>query len=413
MTKTKTKTVLLTGLALALISSFAVLSPWRVGAASTISLGAEALLPGAGDRDAYAPSVAFGADKYLVSWQVGRATTGDLVAAMVDSSGAPEGQLITLSNAADDQERPRAAFGAGVFFVVWQDLRNGRDYDLYGARVSTAGVVLDPQGIAIAAGEKNQANPAVAFDGTHFVVVYEDRQSGRYEVHSKRVSSDGQLVDSAPLVVARHDSRHRFEPAIACRADGHCLVIWCGNIPMSSGNDVRSGGSLITAGALVSEYTLDGDDNTTWGNRHNPLDLAGDGAGWLAVWQTFHPVGRSGTQNTPSRISIDAAGALGSPATITNSAVIAPAVVHDGDSFVVAFGAQREDTNVSSFFDSVHLRKLDGSDELHVAGSFDAPAKAIKIASDGAQRGLVVYEKHPAISSEPIRVGVRPFFTAR
>ena len=53
--------------------------------------------------------------------------------------------------APDDQEEPSVVANGNGYFVVWADKRNysSTEYDIYGARVSATGEVLDPTGIPI------------------------------------------------------------------------------------------------------------------------------------------------------------------------------------------------------------------------------------------------------------------------
>ena len=76
---------------------------------------------------------------------------------MLDPAG------IRICAAADLQEWPAVAFDGSNFLVVWQDLRNGGDYDVYGARVSEAGELLDPGGFAVVrrAGNVSPAKPGI------------------------------------------------------------------------------------------------------------------------------------------------------------------------------------------------------------------------------------------------------------
>lgn len=72
-----------------------------------------------------------------------------------------------LQGAAGDQLHVAVAFDGSNYLVVWEDHRSSGS-DIYGARVTPAGTVLDPGGIAISAGSGDQINPAAAFDGTNF-----------------------------------------------------------------------------------------------------------------------------------------------------------------------------------------------------------------------------------------------------
>ena len=70
------------------------------------------------------------------------------------------------------------AFGGSSYLVVWQDGRpRTSNDDIYGARVSQAGVVLDPNGIPISAHLYPESRPTVAFDGSNFLVTWEDLRS--------------------------------------------------------------------------------------------------------------------------------------------------------------------------------------------------------------------------------------------
>jgi len=57
---------------------------------------------------------------------------------------------VTHFRAIDDQESPAVAFDGTNYLVVWQDERHAaHDQDIYGARVDLSGNVLDPDGIFI------------------------------------------------------------------------------------------------------------------------------------------------------------------------------------------------------------------------------------------------------------------------
>ncbi|MCX7806769.1 MAG: hypothetical protein N3A38_16520, partial [Planctomycetota bacterium] len=106
------------------------------------TLSPEKVLPLHEDRDAYTPCAAKVGDAYIVAWQSGRLAPGDLregfrfkgdiVGCRVDKSGnVLDAAPFAICEAGDLQERPRAAAGRDVALVVWHDLRNGKDWDVY------------------------------------------------------------------------------------------------------------------------------------------------------------------------------------------------------------------------------------------------------------------------------------------
>jgi hypothetical protein len=196
------------------IALSALLALGSVFALTRPAVGADSLATATPGHDAYTPAVAFGENSYLIVWQSGQIAAGDLregfrcigdiVACRVDKAGKlVSTEPLVVCGADDLQAKPQLAFGGGGFLVVWQDLRNGKDWDVYAARVSPEGEVLDPDGFLVSGGKHNQAKPRVVWDGKTFLVVWQDFRSGRrYEVRSARVSPDGEVVDADGVQVA-------------------------------------------------------------------------------------------------------------------------------------------------------------------------------------------------------------------
>lgn len=148
------------------------------------------------------PAAAFGKGVFLVAWSDGtrqlEQPTADIYCARIDAATGkaldPAG--VRVCAAAGLQECPAVAFDGTNFLVAWQDLRGGADYDVYAARVDPAGKVLDPDGFPVAAGKANQARPAVAAAGGHFVVCWMDaRQYPVYGLYAARVGPGGKVLD--------------------------------------------------------------------------------------------------------------------------------------------------------------------------------------------------------------------------
>jgi hypothetical protein len=74
---------------------------------------------------------------------------------------------------AGDQHAPRIAFDGTNYLVVWYGyVAGGAASNIYGARVTLGGTVLDPAGIEISTAFGYQLGPSVAFDGTNYLVVW-------------------------------------------------------------------------------------------------------------------------------------------------------------------------------------------------------------------------------------------------
>jgi hypothetical protein len=142
------------------------------------------------------PVVAWdGKGTYLVVWQQGRfyhqGQHADILAARVDSSGRVlDREPIVICSVEASQEQPQVAYSAGRFLVAWHDLRNGRDWDVYAARLTPAGKVLEPDGVLIAGGRQNQASPVLSPAADGFLVVWQ-HYDRHYQLQAAKLPAAG------------------------------------------------------------------------------------------------------------------------------------------------------------------------------------------------------------------------------
>jgi hypothetical protein len=378
------------------------------------------LLPLHKERDCYRPAVGFGNDIYLAAWQAGMMKEGDLVGCRMDKAGKVlDARPFVISNAKDDQEKPRVSFAGGNFLVVWQDLRNERDYDVYCARVSPEGRTLDDKGILVAGGAHNQVSPRVAWDGRVFLVVWEDFRSGsHYEIYGARVSSDGKVLDPKGIEIAGSEKSylHRTTPAVASVGEGKSLVVWGSSF--SHGQGDRFGATFVTDGKPKNAFTV----SQTGGKpitRRVPsagvrMNIAAGPEGYMVAWRSWASVGRSpGPTRDATALVIDGEGKLGKTFFFPGSSYIMdPDIVWDGTAYAAAWYQQEKRPKVKNQpHDRVRTirMKQDGTavgSQVVVSGTFQNPAKAPAVAADGEGRVLVVYEKHPATGDVPIKIGM-------
>ena len=279
--------------------------------------------PAAGQQR-YAPAVAFDGTTYLVVWQELRSgASRDIYAARVSEAGVVLDPLgIPISKAAGAQGAPAVTFDGSSFVVVWQDDRSSTGPDVYGARVSAAGVLLDPGGIPISSGPGAQLMPAVAGTGAGSLVVWTDGS----DIRGARVGPAGAVLDPAGLTVSAA-AGVQLDPALAFGVAGS-LVVW---------EDHRNGGADLY-GARVSPAgaVLDPVGVAVAADARDERNaaVAFDGAGFFAAWDV-------GSDVQARRVS--AAGALLGPGPIPLAAAsgsqMRPALAFDGANYLAVWQA--------------------------------------------------------------------------
>jgi hypothetical protein len=318
------------------------------------------------------PAVAHGGGNFLVVWQDDRGTTTDVLGTRVSSTGAVQDSLgIAISTEKNDQGSPAVAFDGTSFLVVWQDKRSGT-WDIYGARVSTAGVVQDTTGTAISTATSLQQRPAVAFDGTHYLVVWEDRRSGAWDIYGSRVSTAGLALDSSGIAISTA-SGDQQEPAVAFGSTGY-LVTWQDKRSVSDWNIygarvTTAGGLLDTTGKAISNSA----------NDQQLPDVAFDGTNFLVVWQDD----RNGAASTRWDIfgaRVSTAAVVLEPAGIAISSYStdlhdqkAPAVAFDGTNHLVAWQDDRNATTKPVTWDVYAARVSTAGAVVTTSGSASFP----------------------------------------
>ncbi len=222
------------------------------------------------------PRAAFGSGVYLVAWQEGWPGlngTADIVAVRLEAGSLkpPDAAPIKVCGAPESQSLPAVAAGADAFLVVWQDFRNGKDYDVRGAVVDAKTGKIRVPDFEIAARPRNQARPAAAWTGRHFAVVWQEaRGRDAYGIAGVRVSAEGRVLDAEPILYA--ETGH--SPTVRASA-GKLLVAWSdGQTASGCMADAETGKPIKNVGAK-------GKMNT---RCPNDISLADDGQGnFMAV----------------------------------------------------------------------------------------------------------------------------------
>ena len=93
------------------------------------------------------------------------------------------------------------------------------------ARVTPSGTVLDPAAIRISSGYA--ASPAVASGGTNSLIVWlgENPDGGRYGLYGRRINPSGAVLDPNPIAIFSSTATYANEPAVAFDGTNY-LVAW-------------------------------------------------------------------------------------------------------------------------------------------------------------------------------------------
>jgi hypothetical protein len=162
---------------------------------------------------------------------------GDVQRGGVSGSGAvldPGG--IVISSAPGNQSKPRVVFSGGNYVVAWVDQRSGTD--IYGARVSSAGVVQEPSGVSLVTGLSSDPDPVLVTNGTQVALAWKEFVDGRTRLRGLRSDDGGEHWRDVELADTAGPSDH---PRLLAAGEGF-LVFW--NTPSypsrSSSSSARS-----------------------------------------------------------------------------------------------------------------------------------------------------------------------------
>ncbi|MCK4941825.1 T9SS type A sorting domain-containing protein [candidate division WOR-3 bacterium] len=228
------------------------------------------------------PSVTSDGTGYLVAWQDERSGTPDIYGTRIDAAGVvldPAGILIC--NAVNGQLMPSVACDGNNYFAIWQDARDttSNQYDIYGARINTNGILIDTNAIAISAETSSQLTPSVTFDGTNFFVVWEDRHAQSLGIYGARVNTAGFILDPGGIAISGIPNLPEWNPSVTFNGTNY-LVVW---------GDDRNGTYPDIYGARVDQSgtvldTLNIPICVTSGVKEMPA-VASDGSDFLVVWE--------------------------------------------------------------------------------------------------------------------------------
>jgi hypothetical protein len=288
------------------------------------------------------PAAAFDGTKYLIVWEDDRVSpTSDIYGSIITTNPSnPNPYIIVISAASDWQWYPAVVIGDSLYLVVWIDERSGNP-DIYGTRIKTNGEVLDPGGIEISSTSEDQENPKVAFDGTNFLVCWDDERTSDNDIYCARIDQQGNVIDGDGILITASNYDQVF-PAV-CFGGMNYFVVW----QDFRGNDDDIYGARITPSGTVLDPNGIVISNAA-GDQEDPK-VSYDGSNFLVVWDDE----RSGVDDvygarvTPAGTILDPNGI---PISTANDQQEYASVVFNGTNFLVAWDDFRNNTDTADVY---------------------------------------------------------------
>jgi hypothetical protein len=194
-------------------------------------------LAGLATGDQAAPSIARGAEGWLVAWADRRAmlfsnaspeSAQDIFAVRLDAAGQRiESVPLALSLAPGADTDPLVAWNGSNWLVAWKakPATNAPwNSALVGVRVSASGQRLDSTPLTLLAYSFSEiGGTAIASDGANWVVAAQGTSGGSANLRAARVSAAGIVLDSTPVTLLPEGPLMTFELAYA---QGSFLLVW-------------------------------------------------------------------------------------------------------------------------------------------------------------------------------------------
>jgi hypothetical protein len=397
-------------------------------------LGPETVLTTQENKDAYKPTAAFLGGSYLVIWKSGILAPGDMregfkyQSDIVACKVGKDGQVVdktpwVISKAKGLQDAPQITANKEMALVVWQDLRNGQDWDTYGARIDAGGKVLDPGGFLIAGGANNQAKPRVAWDGKTFVVVWMDMRNGKnYNIYATRVRADGPSAGSAQAKVVDPDgiqvtTKGDYDPAICSSGDGRSFILSCNGRWRYDRSDSSQSAGFLEGGKYTAVHPFT-DPCDFRGNT--PYFAAAGKDCYLYAWRNEHWNGRA--QGVPDyTATLCGKDGLKKKSFQLEGAphlIFSADIVWDGSAFVAAYAEYRWKGKYEYKYAQGVAKEGVLASRISPEGALLGPAMVVSdvekepstnptVASDGAGQTLIAYEKQPKTGDVAIQIAFR------
>ncbi len=223
----------------------------------------------------------------IIAWQDSRGSNYDIYAQRIDPAGVVlwTASGVPICTASYDQVSPvLVSDGSGGAIVIWQDRRNGSDYNIYAQKIGASGTTQwTSNGVAICQAASDQTSvTAVGDTDGGAIVTWQDQRNGNYDIYAQRVDSSCDPLWTANGVSICTAAGHQISPVIVEDGSGGAIVAWPDG--RSDANYDVYGQRVNSAGA--TRWTINGVPICTAPDDQSSLSAISDGTGGAIVaWQ--------------------------------------------------------------------------------------------------------------------------------
>jgi len=205
-----------------------------------------------------------GAGGTVLVWQDRRSGTYDNVYAQrLNISGTPlwTADGIAVAPVTANQYYPQSVFDGKGYTIVWQDNRNGADYDIYAQQIIPKGVLTwDGTGLAVCTSPGNQYNPQLVVQGASIVFTWQDHRGADYDVYAQRTDFSANPFWKTNGMPVCSSTLDQIDPQIATDGAEGAVVVW-NDYHLNTGSTdlfaTRLGSNGLPAGGCYRSFPQD------------------------------------------------------------------------------------------------------------------------------------------------------------
>ncbi|GEM_PF-2796881 len=307
----------------------------RINISGTV-LDPNGIVINSGSAGSYGPSIACRNGISLIGWYSLDALNADVLGTRLNSFGQV-GSIAQWSLCLQNQPHFSAAFDGTNYVVTWSDRRSGL-YRVYAARVSPDGTILDPEGVLVTSGSSlDQTEPAIAWNGTHYLVVWTELVTTFTDIKAMRLTPTLARVDASPITLCNLDLDQNA-PAVAWNGT-HFLVVWVDYRNAVAPNyycDIR--GARVSATGVVSNLSS---AICNFNNNQFAPAVAACGSNFLVAWEDYRTNGAPViyyNRVTGDGAVLDSNGIMAPAIAYYN---VQPSVASDGTNYLIVWSDKR------------------------------------------------------------------------